>query len=60
MILSMTGYGKASGSVGNKNVTVEIKSVNSKQLDLNLKLPSFFREKEMALRSILSKGIERG
>ena len=56
----MTGFGKSSGIVGNKKVSIEIKSVNSKQLDLFMKLPGFFREKEMDLRAVLSKTIERG
>jgi len=60
MIQSMTGFGKASKIIGTRKVTVEIKSVNSKQLDLNLKIPSLFREKEMEMRSLLSKNIERG
>ena len=47
MILSMTGYGKAVGNVGNKKIAFEIRSLNSKQLDLNVRMPSFFSEKEM-------------
>ncbi|MEE1348089.1 MAG: YicC/YloC family endoribonuclease, partial [Bacteroidales bacterium] len=47
MILSMTGYGKAVKELPNKKVTVEIKSLNSKQLDLAMRVPGFYREKEL-------------
>jgi uncharacterized protein (TIGR00255 family) len=60
MIQSMTGYGKASVATPGYNLTVEIKALNSKQLDLNLKLPSFLREKEMELRNLVSQRLERG
>jgi uncharacterized protein (TIGR00255 family) len=60
MIRSMTGYGKAVKELADKRVVVEIRSVNSKQLDLNLKLSSLFREKEAEIRSILSSRLERG
>ncbi|MFN5183977.1 MAG: YicC/YloC family endoribonuclease [Bacteroidota bacterium] len=60
MILSMTGFGKVSKEFEDKNITVEIKSLNSKQLDLNLRLPSFLREKELDLRSEIQKMLERG
>jgi uncharacterized protein (TIGR00255 family) len=60
MIRSMTGYGKAVKELADKRVIVEIRSVNSKQLDLNLKLSSLFREKEAEIRSILSSRLERG
>ena len=60
MIKSMTGFGKAVTSFGNKNITVEIRSLNSKQLDLNVRMPSLYREKEMGLRSMLSKTLGRG
>jgi uncharacterized protein (TIGR00255 family) len=60
MIKSMTGFGKASGTFLNKKITVEIKSLNSKQLDLNLRLPGIYKEKELELRSFLGKEIERG
>ena len=46
MIKSMTGYGKAIAETPNKKITIEIKSLNSKQLDLNLKLPWLYKEKE--------------
>lgn len=60
MIKSMTGFGKSTVNLGGKSVTIEIKSLNSKQLDLNIKLPPAFREKEPEIRSILSHKLERG
>lgn len=60
MIKSMTGFGKAVTTYGNKNITVEIRSLNSKQLDLNVRMPSLYREKEMGLRGLLSKQLARG
>jgi len=60
MIQSMTGYGKAEGSVGNKQFIVEIRSLNSKNLDLNLRVPSIYREKELDIRSLLADTLIRG
>jgi uncharacterized protein (TIGR00255 family) len=60
MIRSMTGYGKATLSVEGKVTTIEIRSVNSKQLDLNLRLPSILKDKEAELRSLLGSRFERG
>lgn len=60
MLKSMTGFGRAETTIGNKKVTIEIKSLNSKGLDLNLKLPSFYRSKEVMVRTMLSIGISRG
>ncbi|MEI6124520.1 MAG: YicC/YloC family endoribonuclease [Bacteroidota bacterium] len=57
---SMTGYGKAVCSLPDKKITIEIKSVNSKQLDINLRLPSVYREKEADIRNMASKILERG
>lgn len=56
----MTGFGKATGELTGKKITVEIRSLNSKQLDVSLRVPSLYREKETELRSELSKQIERG
>lgn len=56
----MTGYGKASGEFENKKITVELRSLNSKQLDLNLRMPGMYKEKELELRSFLGKELERG
>ncbi|HBK70587.1 MAG TPA: hypothetical protein DDZ39_02835, partial [Flavobacteriaceae bacterium] len=56
----MTGYGKAVTELPQKKVTVEIKTLNSKNLDLNVRVPSAYREKELAVRSKLSKQLLRG
>jgi uncharacterized protein (TIGR00255 family) len=60
MIKSMTGYGLASTDHQNVKFAVEIKSLNSKFLELNLKLPKAFSDKELLLRTVCSKEIERG
>ncbi|MDR0573494.1 MAG: YicC family protein [Tannerella sp.] len=60
MIQSMTGFGKVTTELPEKKVTVEIKALNSKQLDLFIRIPSIYREKEMEIRSVLSQKIERG
>ncbi len=60
MIQSMTGYGKAIVELPQKKVTVEIKTLNSKNLDLNVRVPSFYREKELGIRSKLSRKLVRG
>lgn len=60
MIKSMTGFGKATGEINNKKVTVEVKSLNSKQADINLRIPSFYKEKELPLRSFINKELQRG
>lgn len=60
MLKSMTGFGKSEATIGQKKFTVEIRSLNSKQFDLNLRLPSLYREKELELRSWLSENILRG
>lgn len=60
MIKSMTGYGKASAETPLKKISVEIKSLNSKQLDINTKLPWIIREKEPEIRNIISQRLERG
>ena len=57
---SMTGFGKATSEIPGKKVTVEVRSLNSKQLDLNLRLPYLYKEKELELRADISKQIERG
>ena len=56
----MTGYGKAEGVVGKRKYTIEVRSLNSKQFDLNARIPSMFREKEMGLRKLLRSRIIRG
>jgi len=56
----MTGYGKAVLELPSKKISIEIKSLNSKQTDLNVRIPYVYNEKELALRSLLSKRLERG
>ena len=56
----MTGYGKAIAETPQKKITIEIKSLNSKQLDLNTKLPWLYREKEPEIRNIISQRLDRG
>lgn len=60
MVLSMTGFGKATCEISNKKITVEIKSLNSKQLDLSTRIPSVYKEKDIELRNIISQKLERG
>lgn len=60
MILSMTGYGKASAMFGNKKITAEIKSLNSKALDLQSRVTALYREKEMEIRGMIQSVLERG
>jgi len=60
MLRSMTGFGRAEGTVGERKVSVELRSLNSKQLDLLVKLPSAHREKEPELRTWLTDRIVRG
>ena len=60
MIQSMTGFGKATLQLPTKKITVEIKSLNSKGLDLNTRMPSVFREMELGIRNQLSARLERG
>lgn len=60
MIQSMTGFGKASTELHKRKVTVEVKSLNSKQLDLSVRLPNLYKENEMGLRNLLSRQLERG
>jgi len=60
MIKSMTGYGKAIAETPQKKITIEIKSLNSKQLDLNTKLPWLYKEKEPEIRNMISQKLDRG
>jgi uncharacterized protein (TIGR00255 family) len=60
MIKSMTGYGKAVLDITGRKLTIEIKTLNSKQLDLNLKIPGYFRDKEWEVRGLLTQRFERG
>jgi uncharacterized protein (TIGR00255 family) len=60
MIQSMTGFGKASLQLSTKKITVEIKSLNSKGLDVSVRMPSVFREMELGLRNQIALKLERG
>jgi uncharacterized protein (TIGR00255 family) len=60
MIKSMTGFGQTSSDDGQSQIHVEVKSLNSKFLDLNLRLPKTFSEKEMEVRNLVSETLERG
>src|SRR5690606_8060722 len=60
MIYSMTGYGKSVLQLPTKKITIELKSLNSKSLDLNTRMPSIYREKELDIRNILADTLERG
>lgn len=60
MIYSMTGYGKCSKEVGGKKITIEVRTLNSKGLDVNLKIPGMYREKENELRNLISAKLDRG
>ena len=60
MIQSMTGYGKAVATYGSKKIFAEIRSLNSKALDLSSRIAPLYREKEMEVRSIISNALERG
>src|SRR5690554_4440389 len=60
MVQSMTGFGKATLQLPTKKITVGIKSLNSKNFDLNVRIPSAYREKEFALRNQIAKETERG
>ena len=56
----MTGFGKAEATLLNKKITVEIRSLNSKQLDLNLRLPAVYRQSEYEVRAVVARALERG
>jgi len=60
MIRSMTGFGKTEFEVGNKKITLEIKSLNSKQLDINTRIPAMYREKDIEIRRLISEKLTRG
>lgn len=60
MIQSMTGYGKSVLQLPTKKVTIEIKSLNSKNLDLNVRIPSYYKEKELSVRKKLASTLVRG
>ena len=60
MIQSMTGYGKATVVFGDKKINVEIKSLNSKAMDLSTRIAPLYREKEMEIRNLITQVLERG
>lgn len=60
MNYSMTGFGKGVSTFASKKITVEVRSLNSKSLDLNMRMPSLYREKELEMRNIISAALERG
>ncbi|OMP32501.1 MULTISPECIES: YicC/YloC family endoribonuclease [Mangrovimonas] len=60
MIQSMTGYGKSVLQLPSKKISIEIKSLNSKNLDLNTRMPSVYREKELDIRKLIASQLERG
>ncbi len=60
MIQSMTGYGKSVLQLPTKKITIEIKTLNSKNLDMNMRFPSYYKEKELPMRSVLAKALVRG
>jgi uncharacterized protein (TIGR00255 family) len=60
MLLSMTGYGRASGSYGEKTIAAEVRALNSKMTDLKLRYPADYKEKEVELRKLVTDHAERG
>lgn len=60
MIKSMTGFGKSQASYKNKNITIEIKSLNSKQIDFGIRIPSKYRSLDIDIRNQISSYLERG
>lgn len=60
MIRSMTGFGKTEFEVGSKKITLEIKSLNSKQLDISTRVPAIYREKDLEIRRMISETLVRG
>jgi len=60
MIQSMTGYGKSVIQLPTKKISIEIKSLNSKNLDLNTRMPSMYREKELSIRKLIASKLVRG
>ena len=60
MILSMTGYGKAVATYGTKKIYAEVKSLNSKAIDLSTRIAPLYREKEMEIRTLIAQTLERG
>jgi len=60
MIRSMTGFGKTTANLGGRSVNIEIRTLNSKQLDVNIRIPAIYRDKESEIRTEINKVLERG
>ena len=60
MLVSMTGYGKAECDLPKMIYSIEIKSLNSKQLDISMKLPILLKERELEIRNLISQELQRG
>lgn len=60
MVQSMTGFGKIAAELPGKKISVEIKSLNSKQLDINTRIPNVYRDKEVEIRGLIAQSVERG
>lgn len=60
MLISMTGFGKATLELENKKISIEIKSLNSKQLDINTRIPNLYKEKDMVIRNEIKNKLQRG
>ncbi|RYY96685.1 MAG: YicC family protein, partial [Chitinophagaceae bacterium] len=60
MLKSMTGFGRAERAVGDKTFLIDIKSLNGKQFELQLKMPAFLKPFEFQIRKVLSEGLGRG
>lgn len=60
MIKSMTGFGKSEATACNRKITVEIRSLNSKQLDLSVKVPAIYRQSEYEIRNLVARRVQRG
>lgn len=60
MIQSMTGFGKATLELSTKKITIEVKSLNSKQMDLSARIPSVYKEQELNIRGLIGRRLERG
>ena len=60
MILSMTGFGKSEVNINNFHVNIEVRSLNSKFLDLSIKIPNIFKELDFPIRKLLKEKLKRG
>lgn len=60
MLQSMTGFGKATGTFENKKITIELKSLNSKNMDIFVRMPNFYKEHEITLRKLIGAELDRG